>query len=97
MSPSNAFKVLKSSDKFWALKREIYRYITYVYLEGEIEESDWDTLTEIVLDQANLLTSFEEIVKDYEDRDGKVIFFNQHDLFPSARFIKNTNTKFNHF
>jgi hypothetical protein len=68
-----------------------------VYLQNSVEESDWDILTEIALSQAESIMEFEKTVREYEEKDEKVLYIDDHCLFPNAMFVKNSNSKYNHF
>lgn len=81
---NNAVLILRSDNKYWSLKREVYRYLTNVYLQGEIEEQDWDVLTEIALNQTSSIIKFQSVFKEYVDKDEKVIYVDDHSLFPNA-------------
>ena len=99
MSLQTAAIILKSDNKFWGLKREVFRYLTNIYLQGDIEEADWDILVEIAATQAPFLTKIQQYVLEYrgEDDEKKVIFIDDYPLFPKSVFNKVTNTPFNHF
>lgn len=89
--------ILFCKTNWWKLKTEILNFLRTVYLEGDIEESDWDVLTEISLELIEITKDYKSMVESYDKKNMKLIYIDSLNVFPKTHFVKSTNDKFDHF
>ena len=80
LSLEHAFAILKSKNEFWSLKSYVLQFISTIYLEGEIEEAEWDTLGTLASEEASKIIEVIDMLLKQQAQEQKIIFVEKSPL-----------------
>ena len=108
ISTTDLATLISNSNDWWELKGQLFRFITHVYLQNEMEESDWDIITQIALNTLHLIVDYKTIIKKYNEKVPEtiveitenrkhIIYIEQNYKFPVTDFVSPNTVDFVQF
>ena len=102
--------LINNSNDWWGLKTELFRFINNVYLQPDIEEADWDIITQIAINSIDLIVDYSKIISKYnksaepdekfvdlEEKENYILFIDNNYKYPVTDFVSPNHINFEQF